>query len=301
MTSKLRGCVAVVLTPFHADGAVDFESLDSEIDFLVGAGVQGLASPAIASEGYKLSDEERTRVSMAVIARAAGRVPVLISIDAHGTDPAVGKARQAVSWGADALMVLPPSFVKPDEANLISYYARIADAAQVPIMVQDAPQLTGVSITVDSLKAMNALNPLLNSVKFEGLPAGPKTSAVMDLLAGRMDVFVGWGGLSLMEGLARGAVGVMPSANLAPVLTRILNTYQAGDKAAAARQFALVVPFMSWSMQSIDLGVWAAKEQLRRGGIIRTSVTREPHLIPDQTMRAEFDRLISEPTLLLGP
>lgn len=291
MTFRPRGCVPILLTPFHDDGAIDLESLGREIEFLISSGVSGLASPAIASEGYKLSDEERILVSREVITRVAGRVPVLISVDAHGTDPAVDKARQAAAWGADALMVLPPSFVKPDEVNLISYYSRIADAAQVPIMVQDAPQLTGVTISVDALKEMNSRNPLLNSVKLEGLPAGPKTSAVINFLANRMDVFVGWGGLGLMEGLARGAVGCMPAANLAPVLTRVIDLYEAGEHQAAADAFGAAIPFMSWSMQSIDLGIWAAKEQLQRAGIIKTATTREPCLAPDAVIQAEFNRL----------
>jgi 4-hydroxy-tetrahydrodipicolinate synthase len=89
--------------------------------------------------------------------------------------------------------------------------------------------------------------------------------------------------------LQRGAKGCMPAANFGPALARVYELYGAGDYAAARSLFERLVPFISWSMQSVDLSVWCAKESLRRQGILATNVLREPASLPDAVMRREFE------------
>ena len=122
MSLRLHGCIPIVVTPFDPSFAIDEASLRAEVDYLIAGGVHGLATPAIASEGYKLTEQERARVASIVVATTAGRVPVVVSADGNGTEVAVANARAAAAWGADALMVLPPMFVKPDADNLHRYY-----------------------------------------------------------------------------------------------------------------------------------------------------------------------------------
>ncbi|CAB4885913.1 unannotated protein [freshwater metagenome] len=139
---------------------------------------------------------------------------------------------------------------------------------------------------------MHAANPLIASVKLEGLPAGEKTAAVIARLGGAMTVFAGWGGLSFWEGLQRGASGCMPAANLGTALADVYELFSAGRVAEAANAFDRVVPLVAWSMQSIDLGVWCAKESLVRAGVLTTATMREPAALPDDVMRMEFARLV---------
>ena len=162
-------------------------------------------------------------------------MPVVVSADGNGTDVAVVRARRAAALGAAALMVLPPMFIKPDGENLYRYYQRIARAVEVEIMVQDAPQLTGVALPAPLLVRLNRDCPNITAVKIEGTPAGPKTSEVLALSDNRMDVFAGWGGLSFWEGLQRGAKGCMPAANFGPALARVYELYRAGDYPAGAQ------------------------------------------------------------------
>jgi dihydrodipicolinate synthase/N-acetylneuraminate lyase len=286
---KLQGCIPIVVTPFTQEGAIDEGSLRAEVEYLVASGVQGVATPAIASESYKLAEAEQQRVAAIVVEMVAGRVPVVVSADGNGTDVAVLRARRAAALGAAALMVLPPMFIKPDGENLYRYYQRIARAVEVEIMVQDAPQLTGVPLPAPLLARLNRDCPNITAVKIEGTPAGPKTSEVLALSDNRMDVFAGWGGLSFWEGLQRGAKGAMPAANFGPVLAHVYDRYRAGDYAAARNLFDRITPFIVWSMQSVDLSVWCAKEALRREGILATNVLREPASLPDAVMRHEFD------------
>ena len=295
MPLPLHGCIPIVVTPFAPSFAIDEASLRAEVEYLIAGGVHGLATPAIASEGYKLTEPERARVARIVVETTAGRVPVVVSADGNGADVAVANARAAVAWGADALMVLPPMFVKPDADNLYRYYARIAAAVDLPIMVQDAPQLTGVVMPASLLARLQRDCPTITAVKIEGTPAGAKTSEVIALSAGRLAVFAGWGGLSFWEGLQRGAAGCMPAANFGPALAQVYDLFHQGQLAEAATLFDRLTPFIAWSMQSIDLSVWCAKAALTRASVLTSATLREPATLPDAVIRAEFERLLEKP------
>lgn len=287
--AALAGCIPIVCTPFHDDGQLDENSLRREVEYLITNGVHGLAALAIASEGYKLNDAERERVTRTVVEAAAGRVPVVIGADYSGTDVAVERARAAEEIGADAIMVLPPYFIKPDGDNLYRYYKRLAEAVSIPIIVQDAPQLTGVTMSAPFLAQLNREYPTISHAKLEGTPSGPKTSEILRLTAGKMGVLAGWGGLSFWDGLQRGACGCMPAPNFGPALATVYNLYRVGKQDEALVVFNNLVPFINWSMQSVDLSVWAAKEAFRRMGIFESAYQREPASLPDAVTRKQFD------------
>lgn len=290
---QLRGCIPIVVTPFDEEHRVDEESLRTQVEYLVAGGVHGLATPGIAGEGYKLSDAERDRVAEVVIAAAAGRVPVVVSADGGGTLVAAERARRAARLGADALMVLPPSFVVPDAAGVMRYYLAVAEAAGVPIMVQDAPQLTGVALPAPLLVRLARECPLISSVKIEGTPAGPKTGEILQLGEGAIAVFAGWGGLSFWDGLLRGAAGCMPAPNFGPGLARVYDLFVAGERDAAYAQFTALAPFIAWSMQSLDLSVWTAKTVLQRLGVIKAAHLREPAALPDAILAGQLDQFLT--------
>jgi dihydrodipicolinate synthase/N-acetylneuraminate lyase len=290
MTGKrLYGCIPIVVTPFDAQGRIDDAGLRRQVDWLIAGGVHGLATLALASEGYKLSDAEREQVARAVVEQARGRVPVVISADHSGADVAVERARRAAEWGADGVMVLPPSFIKPDGDALYRYYAAVANAVSVPVIVQDAPQLTGVNMPAAFLARLFKEFPHVNVAKLEGVPSGPKISEIAQLTGGRMYVFTGWGGLGFWDGLLRGDVGCMPAACFGPSLARVYDLHAKGDAAAAWAAFDAQAHFVAWSMQSLDISVWASKMALQRAGVIESACQRDPATPGDAVMARQFD------------
>src|SRR4051794_10192866 len=84
--SQLHGCIPILCTPFGSDGAVDYGSLEREVDWVISEGASGVAALALASEGYKLTESERAEITQVVVARAAGRVSVVISADGTGPE-----------------------------------------------------------------------------------------------------------------------------------------------------------------------------------------------------------------------
>jgi 4-hydroxy-tetrahydrodipicolinate synthase len=240
----LHGCIPILVTPFTEEGALDLDSLRREIDWVIAEGASGVACLAIASEGYKLTEGERDAVVGATVEHVADRVPVVASADGPGEEPAIDRARRAAAFGADALMVLPPYFVKPGPDALVAYYRRIAAAAQIPIMLQDAPQLTGVPMAPTLWARMTAEIPLLQYIKAEGMPQGATISETLRLASDKLGVFCGWGGLSLLDALERGAVGNMPAPNFTRFFAEIQQTWQTGDRATAERNFKDGLPFV---------------------------------------------------------
>ena len=272
----LRGCIPVLVTPFAEDGSLDLASLEAEIDWVIGEGAAGVACVAIASEGYKLTEDERDAVIQTSVRHVAGRVPVVASADGPGDEPAAARARRAARLGADALMVLPPYFVKPGPDGLVAYYARVADAAGVPIMLQDAPQLTGVQMSPTLWARMAESTPGLRYVKTEGMPQGATISEARRLCGDRLGLFCGWGGLSLLDALERGAVGNMPASNFTRFFADVQRLWESGDRDGAERVFESEVPFVMWTMQSIDHSVTSAKSELHRRGVIASPHVRQP-------------------------
>ena len=288
----LHGCIPILVTPFADDGSLDLESLEREIEWVLAEGASGVACVAIASEGYKLTETERDAVIATTVCRVEGRVPVVASADGPGEEPAMDRARRAAALGADALMVLPSYFVKPGPDALASYYARIADVSGLPIMLQDAPQLTGVPMSPALWSRIAEATPGLRYIKAEGTPQGPTISEALRLCGDRVGVFSGWGGLSLLDALERGAIGNMPAPNFTRFFADVQRAWEAGDREHAEQLFNRGVPFVMWTMQSIDHSVTAAKGELHRRGVIASPRLRQPGLALDDIAYGQLSRFL---------
>ncbi|MCO5222015.1 MAG: dihydrodipicolinate synthase family protein [Thermomicrobiales bacterium] len=290
--TELSGCIPILCTPFDAHDAIDFESLRAQIDWVIAEGAAGVATLALASEGYKLTEAERDAVSLAVAEHVAGRVPVVVSADGAGNAVAVDRAKRAVASGADALMVLPPYLVKPSPASLRAYYLAIANAVPVPIMIQDAPQLTGVAMGPALWAEIGRAAENEISIKAEGTPQGATISAAIEQSGGTMRVFCGWGGLGILDALERGAVGSMPAANFTGVFAGIHAAWDAGNRERARALLESALPYSVWAMQSLDHSVTTAKRELRQRGIIANDRVRQPATELDAIGMAQLDEWI---------
>src|SRR5829696_1020969 len=300
-STLLHGCIPILCTPFLDDGSVDLESLEREIDWVIAEGATGVAALALASEGYKLTEPERDAITATTVRAVAGRVPVVISADGAGTEVAVDRARRAEVAGADALMVLPPSFVKPDQASLFDYYRRIGEAVGIPVIIQDAPQLTGVPMGPALWARLAEAVPTIQYVKAEGTPQGATLTETIRQSDGKLAVFCGWGGLGMLDAMERGAAGSMPAPNFTRVFAEVQFLYKSGRVDDASNLFHRELPFILWAMQSLDFSVKSAKEELRRRGIFRTALQRQPAVGLDEIALGQLDRWIDARLTTIRP
>jgi 4-hydroxy-tetrahydrodipicolinate synthase len=294
MMTELRGCIPILVTPFRDDFTVDGESLERQIDWVIAEGASGVATLALASEGYKLTEAERDEITRIVVSKTAGRVPVVVSGDGGSPEVAIDRVLRAQRTGADALMVLPPSFVKPGPAALRDYYLRVGRAVEIPVIIQDAPQLTGVAMGPALWADLATEVETIQYVKAEGVPQGQTLSATLEQSGGRLKVFCGWGGLSMIDAMERGAAGSMPAANFTRFFADIQRLFESGDRAGAEALFQSELPYVLWAMQSIDFSVRATKTELHTRRVIQTKVMREPWAHLDTIAEAQLARFIAE-------
>ena len=298
----LRGVLPIVPTPFHADGTVDGESFDRVIEYGIAAGAHGLVFPAIASEYFTLSDEERRSLSQRLVRRVAGRVPVVIGVSSPEPEVALGLAKQAEELGAQAvLMLVPAVFAKaPEEA--LAYIRSVSRAVGLPIMLQNAPAPLGADLPVDAVARICREIDQVRYVKEEGAPSGQRIGALIGAVGRDVEgVFGGDGGRSILSELARGAAGTMPAIELTEVFVALFEAYGRGERKRAADLFARMLPLLN--MQRIFR--WAlTKAVLVRRGIIRDERVRVPGApLLDAVDREELDVWLEavRPLLVASP
>lgn len=290
-TETMRGVYPILVTPFYEDGRIDEESLRRLVDFNIEAGVHGVGV-ALASEIYKLSEAERDLVTQVVVEQTAGRAKVVINTGAPGTDLAVLYSRRAQELGADALMILPPSFMPAGAAEVIEYYRAISDAVQIPIFLQDV-----VTSTIPAALALQVAQACewVQYIKVESAPITAKVADMVKMAGDQLTVFGGAGGGYFIEEMRRGSVGTMPFCSQPEAFVQIWNLYQAGDEEAARHIFnRVLIPISRISGQGAGLFHEIHKELLRHRGIIRTSKVRSPAPSMDELTRRELQQVLDE-------
>jgi 2-keto-3-deoxy-L-arabinonate dehydratase len=288
--SKLEGVYPILLTTFHDDGSLDLESQRRLIHHLLDEGAHGLGLFGNASEGYTLSSGERRQLLALITHEVNGRVPLVASSGHTGTHVAVELSRESEDLGADALMVLPPYYLKTDGDGLLHYYGEIAAAVKIPIMIQDAPALTTVALPPSLLARMAREIPGVRYVKVEAAPTAPKFSAIARDAGDRLVLFGGLNGNFYLEELARGSRGVMPGSDMIDLFVRVWDLWQEGRRDEAWDIFTQMLPLIRFELQP-GLGVSAMKHNLKAEGVIKSEAVRHPTSTLDREAQAELEFL----------
>ncbi|MFT3720947.1 dihydrodipicolinate synthase family protein [Pseudorhodoferax sp.] len=229
-----RGTYTIMVTPFDAEGAVDLSTLERYVDWQIESGIHGLIPLGSTGEFLSLGDEEFEQVAATVIRRAAGRVPVLIGTTAEDTRVAVRRSRQAEALGADGVMVLPPFYCTPTDAEVLAHYRAISDAIGIPIMVYNNPAVTNIDLRPPLVAKLSEIDNC-RYIKESTLEV-TRVRDIVRLTDGRMHVF---GGIMGYESYVEGAVGwaAVPSNGAPREMARIHDLVQAG-RFADAREIA---------------------------------------------------------------
>ena len=290
-TETMQGVFPILVTPFDDNSQIDEESLRRLIEFNLEAGVHGLGV-ALGSEIFKLTEAERTQVTRLVVEQVNGRVPVVINTGADGTDLALYYSQTAEQNGADALMVLPPSFMPVGPKEVRAYYRAISEAVNIPIFIQD---ISSSSVAPVLARQIAEECEWVRHIKVESLPITRKVADMVEQAGDKLIVFGGAGGGYFIEEMQRGSVGTMPFCTQPEAFVEIWNLCQRGEIAAAREVFdRVLLPVSRVSGQGAGLFHQVHKEILRQRGIIRTAKVREPAPEMDALTRQDLQRVIDE-------
>jgi len=229
---------------------------------------------------------------------AQGRVPLVVGGSAPEAAATIAAMRQARDAGAAAVMIMAPKTLTAT-ADVIAFFAEVARAADVPIMLQNAPPPAGSGLPVDVVLDVVRAVPQIAYVKEEALPSGARISRVIAAApASLLGVLGGAGGRYITDELARGAVGTMPAVELSELHVALFRAHRAGDRAGVRRWFDRMLPVLN--MQAV-FRMSLTKEVLRRRGIIDCTAKRAAGPDFDAGDHIELTELLAELADALAP
>ena len=271
------GILPVVPTTFTETGDLDLESQRRALDCMVDQGVDGACILANFSEQFLLTDEERDTLLAECLKHVAGRIPIIVTCSHFSTRIAVERAKRAEATGAAMIMMMPPyhgTALKADEKGIREHFERIANAIDIPIMLQDAP-LSGVTLSVRFLAELVAAIPQMAYFKIETPGAAAKIRGLIeaagDAVKGPLD---GEESITLMADLDAGATGSMSSALLPELIKLVIEGHRSGRRDEASAQYARILPLINY--ENRQCGLRACKTVMKEGGVITSDYVRHP-------------------------
>jgi 4-hydroxy-tetrahydrodipicolinate synthase len=288
------GIFHILATPFTDDGSLDAAGLPRLLERALATGISGVTILGIAGEAHRLTDEERRRVVEAVVKEVAGRVPVVVGVSAGGTHLAAAFARTAREHGADAVMVAPPGGVRSLDA-VAEHYRVVAEAAGLPLVIQDEPVTTQVTMPAPFLARLVAELPSAHAVKLEEAPTLPKITRLRALVERPVAIFGGLGGVYFFEELARGAAGAMTGFPYPEALRAIREHFVAGRRDEARALFYRWLPLIRFESQPGAVpgtSIAIRKEILRRRGWLGSACVRPPAASLDRETLEELGEIL---------
>jgi len=157
LKGRIKGVLALVMTPFDDNENLDENALRKNVRFLVDKlkGEDGILIPTGSTgEFYAMTDEECKRVARIVVEEANGAMPVIVGTGRAGTRPAIEMSQYAQDVGADGVMVVLPYYHLTTEEGIYRHFKRIADAIDIGIMVYNNPVTSKMWINVELMKRL---------------------------------------------------------------------------------------------------------------------------------------------------
>lgn len=151
MNPNIKGILPALLTPFDADGHINTDALERLIDWNIGKGVNGFYVGGSTAEAFLLSEAERELVYEVAAKAAAGRVPLIAHVGSISTDQAIRFAKTAERLGYSAVSAIAPFYYKFTFGQIKRYYFDIADAAELPMVIYNFPNFSGVSLGTEQV------------------------------------------------------------------------------------------------------------------------------------------------------
>ena len=275
------GVYLITVTPFTDSGELDLVSTDRMVDFLIETGVTGLTVLGIMGEAPKLTAQESRIFVKQVLARVAGRVPVVVGASAAGFAPMRELTESVMDMGAAGVMVAPPGTVKTNE-QIVAYFDMVNETLgpKVPWVLQDHPVATGVQMSPDVILKILKNSPQCVMLKHEDCPGLAKLSAIRAASdrgeLARVSILTGnGGGLFLPEELTRGADGAMTGFAYPEMMVDVCRAHAAGDVERAHDLFDAYLPLARYEQQA-GVGLAVRKHIFAERGIIASAAVRKP-------------------------
>ena len=274
---RYQGVFPVVPTIFKESGELDLPSQKRCVDFMIDAGSHGLCILANFSEQFSISDDERDRLTREILEHVAGRVPVIVTTTHYGSLICAQRSKRAQDLGASMVMIMPPyhgATIRVPEPYIFEFFAKVSDAINIPIMIQDAP-VSGTTLSAAFLAKMATEIANVSYFKIETPGAASKLRELIKL--GGEAIEGPWDGeeaITLLPDLEAGCTGAMTGGGYPDGIRQIMDPWFAGQREQAIAAYTRWLPLINY--ENRQGGILSAKALMKAGGIIDSEVSRHP-------------------------
>ena len=295
MNFNPRGIIPAMVTPFTNSHEINESSLRKLLDHLIEGGVHGVFIISSTGESYAMSTKEKRRAIEITVDHVAGRVAVYAGTGCITTEETIELTNIAEDCGVDAVSLITPYFISPNQQELMDHYKKIAENTKLPILLYNNVGRTNVNLEAKTVAELAKVPNIIGikdssgdmtlSSEYIRMTRGTKFST----LIGRDTLIYG--------GLCYGANGAIAAcANVAPRLcVEIYDKFNAGDlKGSLECQYALAPLRLSFNLGSFPVVI---KEALTLQGIdMGTCVS--PIAPLDEAKRAQLKKILQDLNLL---
>jgi 4-hydroxy-tetrahydrodipicolinate synthase len=293
MSANFEGVYSVLPTPFTSAGKIDVHGLKRTINLYIRAGIDGLTASGVTSETARLNETQRMLMIETVIMHVNKSVPIVVGTSTEGLHTCMELTKRAKELGASAVMISPPRMQKLNSDAVVNHYHSIADAVDIPIVIQDYPPISGFTMEPSLLVRIAREVPRAHIIKLEDPPTPLKIARVLQQSGDlKLNIFGGLGGTYLFEELMAGATGTMTGFAIPEILVRVMRLFKSGEKEKAADYFYRYVALMRFEFQE-GIGMSIRKEILRRRGVIENAAIRPPGTSLDDSTQKALDSILT--------
>jgi 4-hydroxy-tetrahydrodipicolinate synthase len=294
--AALEGVIPALLTPVDVGGQVDRGALGQLTERLIGRGVTGLSPLGSTGEGYSLDLAQRLAVLDTVAARVPPGTPVIPGVFAHNPGQAITEIAAYAGHGATAVLIAPPAYYPLSAAEQKAHFTRVADAAELPLVLYNIPVFTKIQIP-PAVAAVLAAHPRVAGLKDSGRDLG-YAAELLDAVqaagaAADFSVLTGTDSMLVSYMLAGAQGTICANANVVPEL--VLAVYEAirgGKLDEALRHEA--------RLRAVQAAFRTGASPAAYKAAIAAAGIGEPWLVPPRLPLAEAEtaRLIEQLTAL---
>lgn len=234
MIEKLKGAMSALITPFDENKEVDIPALERIVDEQIARGIDGLVACGTTGETPTLDASEQERVIKTVIARAAGRVPVIAGTGTNDTRATAAQSKRAADWGADAALVVVPYYNKPTQEGMVRHFEAAREASGLPIIAYNVPGRTVADMMPETIARLQS-DGIIAGIKDATANLIRATDTLRQLDPDRPFAMLTGDDFTILPFIAVGGVGVISVvSNILPGDTsRLVQLTSAGELSKA--------------------------------------------------------------------
>ena len=269
--------LVALVTPFTADGEVDWADVEKHVDYVVSHGADGVVVTGTTGETSTLTDPEKIKLVEVAKDVAAGRAKIITGGGSNETAHAIELYKKSEKAGADGIMIVTPYYNKPTQAGVLTHFRMVADATDLPVILYDIPGRTGIPIKYETILRA-AKHPNIRAVK----DAKGDLSEVSRVMNQTDLLYFAGDDANALPTLAIGGVGLIGvTANIAPAAYRtMVDAVNANDLRAATAAHKALEPLVRATMTHVP-GTVATKYILHGLGMISSPRVRLPLVGPE--------------------